>query len=68
MFLLKKTEAIAFDISPVNTVLNYYANSSGLIMTIKVKYRQDRENERDFLDDSNGLEFYQKTVSKIIGI
>lgn len=59
---------IAFDISPVNTVLNFYANKLGL------KYDEDGNNAssgqicEDLLEELNGLDYYKKTYPKSLGI
>lgn len=59
---------IAFDISPVNTVLNFYANKLGL------KYDEDGNNAssgkicEDLLEELNELEYYKKTYPKSLGI
>jgi anhydro-N-acetylmuramic acid kinase len=39
-FLSEKKQRVAFDISPVNTVLNHYASILGLIMMIKEKLQE----------------------------
>ncbi|QBN19906.1 anhydro-N-acetylmuramic acid kinase [Flavobacterium nackdongense] len=60
-------QRIAFDISPVNTVLNFYANQLGL------KYDDKGGNSRtgivniDLLNELNSLEYYQLKFPKSLG-
>lgn len=58
---------IAFDISPVNTVLNYYANQLELDYDDKGKIsRTGKINER-LMNKLNALDFYQKKHPKSLG-
>ncbi len=58
---------IAFDISPVNTVLNYYANQLGLNYDDKGKISRTGKINTDLLDELNALDFYQQTFPKSLG-
>jgi anhydro-N-acetylmuramic acid kinase len=58
---------IAFDISPVNTVLNYYANHLGLDYDDKGNLAQRGTIDFALLEALNGLEYYQKTFPKSLG-
>jgi anhydro-N-acetylmuramic acid kinase len=60
-------ERIAFDISPVNTVLNYYANQLGLNYDDKGKISRTGKTNRDLLDKLNSLDFYQQKHPKSLG-
>jgi anhydro-N-acetylmuramic acid kinase len=58
---------IAFDISPVNTVLNYYANHLGMDYDDKGNLAQTGRIDVALLEALNGLEYYQKTFPKSLG-
>jgi len=58
---------IAFDISPVNTVLNFYANQLGLNYDDKGKISRTGKVNTDLLDELNALEFYQLSFPKSLG-
>lgn len=58
---------IAFDISPVNTVLNYYANQLGLNYDDKGKISRTGKINTDLLNELNCLNFYQQTFPKSLG-
>lgn len=58
---------IAFDISPVNTVLNFYANQLGLNYDDKGKISRTGKINTDLLNELNALEFYQLTFPKSLG-
>lgn len=58
---------IAFDISPVNTVLNFYANQLGLDYDDKGKKARTGNNHADLLNELNALDFYQKSFPKSLG-
>ncbi|MCI4443322.1 MAG: anhydro-N-acetylmuramic acid kinase [Lentimicrobium sp.] len=63
----QNSERIAFDISPVNTVLNYYANQLGLNYDDKGKiFRTGKVNE-NLLSELNALDFYQQKFPKSLG-
>jgi anhydro-N-acetylmuramic acid kinase len=58
---------IAFDISPVNTVLNFYANQLGLDYDDKGKISRSGSINSELLKELNHLEFYQKNYPKSLG-
>ena len=58
---------IAFDISPVNTVLNFYANQLGLNYDDKGNISRTGKINTDLLNELNALEFYQLTFPKSLG-
>jgi len=60
-------ERIAFDISPVNTVLNFYANTFGLEYDDKGKISASGKLNSELFEELNQLEFYQKTFPKSLG-
>jgi len=58
---------IAFDISAVNTVLNFYANQLGLDYDDKGLISQSGNCSTDLLNELNGLDFYKKKHPKSLG-
>ena len=58
---------IAFDISPVNTVLNYYSNILGLEYDDKGEISKSGSVDGKLLDELNALDFYQKKFPKSLG-
>jgi anhydro-N-acetylmuramic acid kinase len=58
---------IAFDISPVNTVLNFYANTLGLDYDDKGQLARSGKLNEVVLTELNSLEYYQKTYPKSLG-
>lgn len=58
---------IAFDISPVNTVLNYYANTFGLNYDDKGELARSGKLNSSLLEELNGLEYYRKSFPKSLG-
>lgn len=58
---------IAFDISPVNTVLNYYANQLDLDYDDKGKISKSGKINNALFEELNALEYYQKTFPKSLG-
>lgn len=58
---------IAFDISPVNTVLNFYANQLGLDYDDKGKISKSGKLNTDLLDELNALDYYKKPFPKSLG-
>jgi anhydro-N-acetylmuramic acid kinase len=55
---------IAFDISPVNTVLNFYSNKLGMDYDNKGQHSRSGKISNDLLQELNALNFYQKTNPK----
>jgi anhydro-N-acetylmuramic acid kinase len=58
---------IAFDISPVNTVLNFYANQLGLDYDDKGKISRTGNSNPNLLQKLNVLDFYTKKHPKSLG-
>jgi anhydro-N-acetylmuramic acid kinase len=58
---------IAFDISPVNTVLNFYANQLGLDYDDKGKISRTGKVNENLLNELNELDFYQQKFPKSLG-
>lgn len=58
---------IAFDISPVNTVLNFYANQLGLNYDDKGQISRTGKVNTNLLNELNALDFYQQTFPKSLG-
>ena len=58
---------IAFDISPVNTVLNFYANKLGLDYDDKGKISKNGKLNSELLNELNTLDYYKKTFPKSLG-
>lgn len=58
---------IAFDISPVNTVLNYYANELGLDYDDRGTISRTGKTNQALLDRLNALDFYQQKHPKSLG-
>ncbi len=58
---------IAFDISPVNTVLNFYANQLGFDYDDRGKIARCGNLDSALLLALNDLDFYQKTFPKSLG-
>ena len=58
---------IAFDISPVNTVLNFYANELGLPYDDKGKIARSGETDIALLEELDNLSYYQKPYPKSLG-
>lgn len=58
---------IAFDISPVNTVLNFYADKLGLKYDDKGQLAENGTISEELLSELNALDFYQKTYPKSLG-
>jgi anhydro-N-acetylmuramic acid kinase len=63
----ENNERIAFDISPVNTVLNFYANTFGLEYDDNGKISESGNISAALFDELNTLEFYQKPYPKSLG-
>ncbi|HRA71368.1 MAG TPA: anhydro-N-acetylmuramic acid kinase [Flavobacterium sp.] len=60
-------ERIAFDISPVNTVLNFYANQLGLNYDDKGKLSRTGDINENLLSELNSLDFYKLKFPKSLG-
>ena len=58
---------IAFDISPVNTVLNFYANKLGLDYDDKGKISKSGKINLELLNELNALDYYKKAFPKSLG-
>ena len=59
---------IAFDICPVNIVLNYYANKIDLEFDDKGKLASSGKINKELLDQLNELEFYSRSYPKSLGL
>ena len=57
----------AFDISPVNTVLNFYANQLGLDYDDQGKIARSGQINPELLSKLNALDFYQLSYPKSLG-
>ena len=62
------SKRVAFDLSPVNTVLNYYANQLGLPYDDKGINARYGDLNKELLNDLNALEFYSKPYPKSLGL
>ena len=58
---------IAFDISPVNTVLNFYANQLGLDYDDKGNISKSGKPDADLMNELNALDYYKKPFPKSLG-
>jgi len=58
---------VAFDISPVNTVLNFYANKIGLQFDDQGNIAKSGVTSEELLTELNALDFYQKKYPKSLG-
>ena len=58
---------IAFDISPVNTILNFYANQLGFDYDDKGEISKSGQLNFALLKELNQLEYYQKSFPKSLG-
>ena len=63
----KNNSRIAFDISAVNTVLNFYANQLGFDYDDKGQIARAGNCSNDLLHTLNALDFYQKKHPKSLG-
>ena len=61
------SKRIAFDISPVNTVLNLYANQLGLDYDDKGTIARSGRLNSELLKDLNALDYYKKSFPKSLG-
>ena len=58
---------VAFDISAVNTVLNFYANQLGLAYDDKGEISKTGNVNAELLKELNALDFYKKAFPKSLG-
>jgi len=58
---------IAFDISPVNTVLNFYANQLGFAYDDQGKISRTGKISDELFAELNALDFYKKAYPKSLG-
>lgn len=58
---------IAFDISPVNTVLNFYANQLGFEYDNKGQISKSGNLNQELFEELNQLEYYKKSFPKSLG-
>jgi anhydro-N-acetylmuramic acid kinase len=63
----KNGKRIAFDISPVNTVLNFYANQLGLDFDDQGEIARTGKLHQHLLNELNGLNYYKKSYPKSLG-
>lgn len=63
----KNNIRIAFDISAVNTVLNFYANQLGFDYDDKGKISRTGQCNTDLLNELNSLDFYKIAPPKSLG-
>jgi anhydro-N-acetylmuramic acid kinase len=63
----ENSKRIAFDISPVNTVLNFYANKLALDYDDKGKIARAGKVDSDLLNELNALDYYKKSFPKSLG-
>lgn len=63
----KNGERVAYDICPVNTVLNHYANKLGYQYDEGGKIAASAEVHIELLEKLNGLEFYTMPFPKSLG-
>ncbi len=59
---------IAFDICPVNTVLNFYANKLGFEYDDEGLIARNASVNEDLLANLNALDFYKKAFPKSLGL
>ena len=63
----ENNQRIAFDISPVNTVLNFYANTFGIEYDDKGKISESGKINSELFEELNQLDFYSKSFPKSLG-
>jgi len=66
--LQKKHQRIAFDISPVNVVLNYFAEKLGKNYDENGDFARNGAINFKILEELNTLTFYQKSAPKSLGV
>lgn len=63
----QNNQRLAYDVSPVNTVLNFYANKLGFEYDDKGKVAKNGMFSQELFERLNSLEFYQKKHPKSLG-
>ena len=66
--LQKNHQRIAFDISPVNVVLNYFAEKLGKNYDENGDFARNGAMNFKILEELNALTFYQKSAPKSLGV
>ena len=66
--LQKNHQRIAFDISPVNVVLNYFAEKLGKNYDVNGDFARNGAINFKILEELNTLTFYQKPAPKSLGV
>ena len=64
----ENSKRIAYDISPVNTVMNLYAKKLGFPYDDKGNLARSGNLNQDLLNELNALSFYQLSYPKSLGI
>ncbi|MDY0781354.1 anhydro-N-acetylmuramic acid kinase [Tenacibaculum sp. IB213877] len=64
----QNSKRIAFDICPVNIVMNHYAQQLGFEYDEDGKIASEGKINQELLDKLNSLEFYQKEPPKSLGL
>ena len=64
----KENERVAFDICPVNIVLNFYANKMGLEYDASGKIASEGKINEQLLEQLNALDFYKTAAPKSLGL
>ncbi|MCM4157461.1 anhydro-N-acetylmuramic acid kinase [Gramella sp. AN32] len=62
------SERVAYDISPVNTVLNYFSQKEGKAYDENGNMARDGDMNQELLEKLNALDFYHKQPPKSLGI
>jgi anhydro-N-acetylmuramic acid kinase len=63
-----ENERVAFDICPVNIVLNFYANKIGLEYDASGKIASEGKINEQLLEQLNALDFYKTAAPKSLGL
>jgi anhydro-N-acetylmuramic acid kinase len=63
----QNSKRIAFDIAPVNTVLNFYANQRSMKYDDKGQLSRTGKCDEKLLNELNALTFYQQSFPKSLG-
>jgi anhydro-N-acetylmuramic acid kinase len=64
----KENARVAFDICPVNIVLNFYANKMGLEYDASGKIASEGKINEQLLEQLNALDFYKTAAPKSLGL